>query len=66
MIVIEFNSASYDLNLIKQTLIEQLLDKTDFVIRKVNNYLCIKTGTLKYLDIPHFPAPGYSYRRLLG
>ena len=32
LIVIGFNSVSYDLNLIKPTLIQQLLDKIDFVI----------------------------------
>ena len=43
LIIIGFNSASYDLNLIKPTLIQQLLGKIDFVIKKANNYLCIKT-----------------------
>ena len=42
LIIIGFNSAFYDLNLIKPTLIQQLLDKIDFVIKKANNYLRIK------------------------
>ena len=43
LIVIEFNSAFYDLNLIKPTLLQQILNKIHFVIKKANNYLCIKT-----------------------
>ena len=65
LIVNGFNSASYDLNLIKSTLIEQLLDKIDFVIKKANNYLCIKTEKLQFLDIRHFLAPGFSYQKFL-
>ena len=65
LIVIGFNSASYDLNLIKPTLIQQLLGKIDFVIKKANNYLCIKTEKLRFLDIRHFLAPGFSYRKFL-
>ena len=38
LIVIGFISASYELNLIKPTLIQQLFDKIDFVIKKANNY----------------------------
>ena len=63
VIAIGFNSASYNLNLIKQTSISQSLDKSDFVIRKVNNYLCIGTTKLRCLDIPHFVTP--FYRKLL-
>ena len=64
-IVIGFNSASYDLNLIKPTLIQQLLGKIDFVIKKANNYLCIKTEKLRFLDIWHFLTPDFSYRKFL-
>ena len=46
LFVIGFNSASYDLNLIKPTLIQQPLDKINFVIKKANNYLCIETEKL--------------------
>ena len=66
VIVVEFNSVPYNLNLIKSTPIQQLLDKTDFVIRKVNNYLCIRTTKLKFLSIPHFLAPSFSHCKLLG
>ena len=57
LIVLGFNSSSYDLNLVKPVLIENLLNKIDFVIKKANTYLCIKTATLRFLDIKHFLAP---------
>ena len=60
-----FNSLSYDLNLDKPILIERLLNEIDFVIKKANTYLCNKTSTLRFLDIKHFLAPGFSYRKLL-
>ena len=65
LIVLGFNSSSYDLNLVKPVLIEHLLNKIDFVIKKANTYLCIKTSTLRFLDIKHFLATGFSYRKFL-
>ena len=65
MIVLAFNSSLYDLNLVKPVLIERLLNKIDFVIKKANTYLCIKTSTLRFLDIKHFLAPSFSYRKFL-
>ena len=65
LIVLGFNSSSYDLNLVKPVLIKHLLNKIDFVIKKANTYLCIKTSTLRFLDIKHFLAPGFSYRKFL-
>ena len=56
LIVIEFHSASYNVNLIKPTLIQQLLDKINSAIKKAN-YLCIKTEKLRFLDIQHFLKP---------
>ena len=51
LIILGFNSGSYDLNLIKKQLIEQLADQIDLVIRRSNHYLCIKTPNFKFLDI---------------
>ena len=65
LIVLGFNSSSYDLNLVKPVLIEHLLNKIDFVIKKANTYLCIKTSTMRFLDIKHFLGPGFSYRKFL-
>ena len=65
LIVLRFDSSSYDLNLVKPVLIENLLNKIDFVIKKANIYLCTKTSALRFLDIKHFLAPGFSYRKFL-
>ena len=65
LIVLGFNSSSYDLNLIKPKLIEHIYEKIDFVIKKVNNYQCIKTNKLRFLDIRHFLAGGFSYDKFL-
>ena len=65
LVVLGFNSASYDLNLIKPTLIEILLKDIQFVIKRTNSYLCLKTSKLRFLDIKNFLAPGFSYRKFL-
>ena len=65
LIDLGFNSSSYNLNLVKLVLIQYLLNKIDFVIKKANTYLCIKTSTLRFLDFKHFLAPGFSYRKFL-
>ena len=58
LVVLGFNSASYDLNLIKPTLIQILLKDIQFVIKRTNSYLCLKTSKLRFLDIKNFLAPG--------
>ena len=63
--VLGFNSASYDLQLIKKTLIPVLLKKIDFLIKKANTYLCLKTDKLRFLDIRNFLAPGFSFKKSL-
>ena len=66
LIVLGFNSSSYDLNLIKPKLIEHIYEKINFVIKKANNYYqCIKTNKLRFLDIRHFFAGGFSYDKFL-
>ena len=59
-IVLDFNSRSYDLNLIKKQLIRVLLPKLDFVIKRNNHFMCIKTEMLRFLDIKNCIAPGFS------
>ena len=61
LVVLGFNSASYDLNLIKLSLIQILLKDIKFVIKRTNGYLCLKTSKLRFLDIKQFLAPGLSY-----
>ena len=65
LVVHGFNSASYDLNLIKPTLIQILLKDIQFVIKRTNSYLCLKTSKLRFLDIKNFLAPGFSYCKFL-
>ena len=64
--VLGFNSASYDLNLIKPRLIQQLLGKINLVIKRANAYLCIKTEKLRFLDIKNFLAPGFLYKKFFS
>ncbi|ELT89960.1 hypothetical protein CAPTEDRAFT_198376 [Capitella teleta] len=68
MIVVGFNSGKYDLNVIKKQLVgafAALNEKVIFVVRKNNNYVCIKTHNLKILDIVNYLAPGFSYAKYL-
>ena len=51
--------SNFDLNLIKQKLIEHLVKKIGFEIKKASNYLCIKTNKLWFSYIRHFLAPGF-------
>ena len=57
LIVLDFNSSSYDLNLVKPILIERLLTEIDFVIKKSKTYFRIKTSTLRFPDINIFLHP---------
>ena len=36
-----------------------------FVVKKTNNYMCIATDKLRFLDIMNFLAPGFSYAKYL-
>jgi len=68
MLVFGFNSGSYDIPLIKKHLFKYLLDQNhsiDFVIKKANSYMCIKTKRLRFLDIVNYLAPGFSYGEYL-
>ena len=44
--ILDYNSCKYDLPLIQTILIRELVEKIDFVIKKVNIYLCLKTTKL--------------------
>ena len=41
------------------------MEKIDFVIKKANTYLCLKTAKLRFLDIRNYISPGFSYRSFL-
>ena len=57
LVVLGFNLASYNLNLIKPILIQIFLKDIQFVIKRTNSYLCSKTTKLRFLDIKNFLAP---------
>ena len=65
--VLGFNSAKYDLNLIKAKLAKHLrLDqKNGFVIKRSQSYTCISTTHYKFLDITSYLAAGASYAKFL-
>ena len=75
MPVIGFNSSRYDINVIRKFIFRESecaeLDKEndtsgfDFVIKRNNAYMCLKTARLKFLDICNYLAPGYSYAQFL-
>ena len=66
--VLGFNSAKYDLNLIKRYLAKhlQMHEASDaFVVKQNNAYTCIATEQLKFLDMSQFLAAGSSYSGFL-
>ena len=66
--VLGFNSAKYDLNLIKRCLAKHLNmheDSNTFVVKKNNAYTCITNEQLKFLDMSQFLAAGSSYAGFL-
>ena len=64
-IVLSFKFECYDLNLIKTQLIRVLLPKLDFIIKRNNHFMCIKTEVLRFLDIKNYIAPGFSYEKFI-
>ena len=71
MPVLGFNSGKYDLNVVKKYLTPLLITddaqhtSSAFTIKRQNNYMCLTTSTLKFLDITNYLAPGVSYERYL-
>ena len=66
--VIGFNSGHYDLNVVKKFFIPYMLkgnDKTRFVIKRQNTFMCFSTTNLKFLDGTQYLAPGVSYDKYL-
>ena len=45
----------------------QLIDtqKIKYTVKRNNNFMCIKTETLKFLDITNYLAPGFSNSQFL-
>jgi hypothetical protein len=68
IVVLGFNSASYDLNLVKDKLARKLNihgQDYSFTVKKGNKYSCISTEEFKFLDITNYLAPGNSYSSFL-
>ena len=63
--ILGYNSCKYDLPLIETILIRALVEKIDFVIKKANTYLCLKTAKLRFLDIQNYISTDFSYRSFL-
>ena len=66
--VIGFNSGHYDLNVVKKFFIPYMLkgnDKTRFVIKRQNTFMCFSTTNLKFLDVTQYLAPVVSYDKYL-
>ncbi|XP_033729182.1 uncharacterized protein LOC117318295 isoform X1 [Pecten maximus] len=66
--VIGFNSAKYDINLIKTKLVKHLNlmeDKASFVVKKCNQYMCISSERFRFIDISNFLAAGSSYDQFI-
>lgn len=62
-----FNGSNYDLAVIKAYLftIIRKYDRVEFVIKKMNSYIQIRTSRLNFLDIVHFLGPRTSYRKFI-
>jgi hypothetical protein len=67
--VLGFNSSNYDLNLIKAGLAKTLKlhepSKGKFTVKRNNQYVCIASEKLKFLDLSQFLAAGTSYQQFL-
>ena len=67
MICIGFNSSKYDMNLVKSHLAKHLNMHTDniFTVKRNNQYACLATSTLKFLDVTSYLSPGINYAKFL-
>ena len=65
--VLGFNSGKYDLNAVKEFLFPVLVqnEEVQFTIKRNNNFMCLKTDHLRFLDVTNFLAPGFSYAKFL-
>ena len=65
--VLGFNSGKYDLNAVKEFLFPYLIETQPikFTVKRNSNHVCLKTDSLKYLDISNYVVPGFSYDQFL-
>ncbi len=68
VIVLSYNSSRYDINLVKKHLPVELglcNSKKGMVIKRNNQYNCISSGEMLFLDVTNFLASGISYEAFL-
>ena len=66
--MISFNSAKYDLNMMKEYFVKKIsYNKEDecsedlFASKKENNYMFLTTSKFKFLDVKNYIGPGLRY-----
>ena len=59
--VVGFTTEKYDVNAMKV----DFFYKIKYTVKRNNNFMCIKTEKLKFLDIANYLAPGFSYSQYL-
>jgi hypothetical protein len=67
-IVLGFNSAKYDMNLVKAYLAKQLdmhCPGETFTVKRNNSYACLANDTFKMLDVASYMSPVVSYAKFL-
>jgi len=65
--VLGFNTGKYDLNATKEFLFPVLNEQevVKFAVKRNNNFMCLKTEHLRFLDVMNFIAPGFTYAKFL-
>jgi hypothetical protein len=65
--VVGFNYGKYDVNAMKVYLFAELVKSQTIkhTVKRNNNFVCIKTDALKFLDTTSYMAPGFSYSQYL-
>ncbi len=66
--VFGFNSAKYDLPLVKSKLAKHMRmdeQKRGFTVKKASSYACIQSDHFRFMDASHFLGPGTSYAGFL-
>ena len=65
--VIGFNSAKYDLNMVKEYFVKEISYNKEgeynvdlFAAKKENGYMFLSTSKFKFLDVKNYIGPGYA------
>ncbi|CAC5399971.1 unnamed protein product [Mytilus coruscus] len=67
-VVLRFNSAKYDMNLVKSHLAKQLGmhgSGKKITLKRNNSYACLANESFKFLDVASYLAPGVCYAKFL-